>query len=127
MAQQQVGMLFQPGHHLGLVERDEIGRRRGRCAVVGHQLPPRMLWPVFFQSARKASSPLSVSGCFTSALSTAGGTVQTSAPSLAASITCIGWRMLAPSTSVLKSERSEDRREGKECVGTCRFRWSPYI
>src|SRR3546814_7165560 len=84
MAQQQVGMLFQPGHHLGLVERDEIGRRRGRCAVVGHQLPPRMLWPVFFQSARKASSPLSVSGCFTSALSTAGGTVQTSAPSLAA-------------------------------------------
>src|SRR3546814_20572771 len=22
--------------------------------------------------------------------------------------------------------RSEERREGKECVGTCRTRWSPY-
>src|SRR3546814_11619904 len=22
--------------------------------------------------------------------------------------------------------RSEERRGGKECVGTCRFRWSPY-
>src|SRR3546814_1040637 len=64
------------------------------------------LLPVFFQSSRKASSPLLVSVCFTSALSTAGGTVQTSAPSLAASITCIGWRMLATSTSVLK--RSEE-------------------
>src|SRR3546814_12270850 len=23
-------------------------------------------------------------------------------------------------------ERSEERRVGKECVSTCRFRWSPY-
>src|SRR3546814_14612744 len=23
-------------------------------------------------------------------------------------------------------ERSEERREGKECVSTCRSRWSPY-
>src|SRR3546814_19511889 len=23
-------------------------------------------------------------------------------------------------------ERSEERREGKECVSTCRYRWSPY-
>src|SRR3546814_20779130 len=23
-------------------------------------------------------------------------------------------------------ERSEERRVGKECVGTCRYRWSPY-
>src|SRR3546814_15029875 len=25
-----------------------------------------------------------------------------------------------------KEERSEERRVGKECVGTCRSRWSPY-
>src|SRR3546814_12476122 len=24
------------------------------------------------------------------------------------------------------TERSEERRGGKECVGRCRFRWSPY-
>src|SRR3546814_13707304 len=24
------------------------------------------------------------------------------------------------------SDRSEERREGKECVSTCRSRWSPY-
>src|SRR3546814_2978224 len=26
----------------------------------------------------------------------------------------------------LKGERSEERRVGKECVSTCRSRWSPY-
>src|SRR3546814_13678893 len=25
-----------------------------------------------------------------------------------------------------KAHRSEERRVGKECVGTCRSRWSPY-
>src|SRR3546814_5486106 len=25
-----------------------------------------------------------------------------------------------------KSSRSEERRVGKECVSTCRYRWSPY-
>src|SRR3546814_20724586 len=27
---------------------------------------------------------------------------------------------------VLKASRSEERRVGKECVSTCRSRWSPY-
>src|SRR3546814_12716418 len=30
----------------------------------------------------------------------------------------IGW--------ILESTRSEERRVGKECVSTCRSRWSPY-
>src|SRR3546814_11424478 len=25
-----------------------------------------------------------------------------------------------------EAERSEERRVGKECVSTCRYRWSPY-
>src|SRR3546814_14325032 len=25
-----------------------------------------------------------------------------------------------------RAERSEERRVGKECVSTCRYRWSPY-
>src|SRR3546814_20741880 len=31
----------------------------------------------------------------------------------------------APFVGVLKL-RSEERRVGKECVSTCRYRWSPY-
>src|SRR3546814_12587734 len=29
-------------------------------------------------------------------------------------------------TRVRRGERSEERRVGKECVSTCRSRWSPY-
>src|SRR3546814_11178000 len=29
-------------------------------------------------------------------------------------------------TSALSENRSEERRVGKECVSTCRSRWSPY-
>ena len=54
------------------------------CQSHGHG---RIDWPVFCQSARKASSPLSVSGWLASWRSTVGGTVATSAPILAASTT----------------------------------------
>src|SRR3546814_12591379 len=29
-------------------------------------------------------------------------------------------------SSVCRQARSEERRAGKECVSTCRYRWSPY-
>src|SRR3546814_12284045 len=32
----------------------------------------------------------------------------------------------APGIALLMRERSEARRVGKECVSTCRSRWSPY-
>src|SRR3546814_5172913 len=32
----------------------------------------------------------------------------------------------SPMVIVLQMDRSEERRVGKECVSTCRFRWSPY-
>src|SRR3546814_6378504 len=32
----------------------------------------------------------------------------------------------APPLDGLQSSRSEERRVGKECVSTCRSRWSPY-
>src|SRR3546814_10875268 len=35
------------------------------------------------------------------------------------------WRIIEPGTP-LKWNRSEERRVGKECVSTCRSRWSPY-
>src|SRR3546814_16218545 len=31
-----------------------------------------------------------------------------------------------PARALLTGERSEERRVGKECVGTCRSRWSAY-
>src|SRR3546814_4434168 len=34
--------------------------------------------------------------------------------------------ILIPGAWTVASDRSEERRVGKECVGPCRFRWSPY-
>src|SRR5919108_3065940 len=48
----------------------------------------RIFCPVFFQSARNSSKPLSVSGCLTSVLRMAGGMVAISAPRIAA---CLTW------------------------------------
>src|SRR3546814_2157771 len=31
-----------------------------------------------------------------------------------------------PRAGLARGERSEERRVGKECVSTCRSRWSPY-
>src|SRR3546814_12471621 len=40
---------------------------------------------------------------------------------------CQGLRSFLPSPQERTSpDRSEERRVGKECVSTCRFRWSPY-
>src|SRR3546814_17233559 len=36
------------------------------------------------------------------------------------------WSRLPIRRVVVLSERSEERRVGKECVSTCRSRWSPY-
>src|SRR3546814_7145350 len=35
-------------------------------------------------------------------------------------------RMPARGEAALRQQRSEERRVGKECVSTCRSRWSPY-
>ena len=62
-----------------------------------------IFWPVLAQSARNVSSPLSVSGCLTSAFSVAGGTVATSAPISAACLTWFTVRIEAARISVWKS------------------------
>src|SRR3546814_1957402 len=35
-------------------------------------------------------------------------------------------RRTCPPKMIAQSNRSEERRVGKECVSTCRSRWSPY-
>ena len=63
----------------------------------------RIACPVFCQSARKASRPLSVSVWLASLRSTSGGTVATSAPIMAACLTCMGERIEATRISVSRS------------------------
>src|SRR3546814_11609544 len=40
--------------------------------------------------------------------------------------TAIGMATYMNNTSSESANRSEERRVGKECVSTCRSRWSPY-
>src|SRR3546814_18502313 len=40
---------------------------------------------------------------------------------------CVNWWLRSrPRPMPISSPRSEERRVGKECVSTCRSRWSPY-
>src|SRR3546814_2570899 len=39
---------------------------------------------------------------------------------------CLVQQQQGANTGVLGGHRSEERRVGKECVSTCRSRWSPY-
>src|SRR3546814_10307809 len=47
-------------------------------------------------------------------------------PELLAMVPDIYMPMLQTAEVVAKRYRSEERRVGKECVSTCRSRWSPY-
>src|SRR3546814_18355158 len=53
-----------------------------------------------------------------------------SATNIAASVPFANWppmhRMFARRIQTPEQGRSEERRVGKECVSTCRSRWSPY-
>src|SRR3546814_2795486 len=44
----------------------------------------------------------------------------------AADAVFIGERLMPVAWAVQVAQRSEERRVGKECVSTCRSRWSPY-
>src|SRR3546814_1856432 len=39
---------------------------------------------------------------------------------------CVGRKRASPEGRAQMGVRSEERRVGKECVSTCRSRWSPY-
>src|SRR3546814_12499784 len=53
------------------------------------------------------------------------GSGEIVAPVMVAAADPLAWTR-APLFVVQSSGRSEERRVGKECVSTCRFRWSPY-
>src|SRR3546814_1865311 len=80
-------------------------RRHTRCALVtGVQTCALPIWA------------LSTSACFHATAAT-GCAAPASIPSASCS---------TAAASVQGAHRSEERRVGKECVSTCRSRWSPY-
>src|SRR3546814_2341614 len=46
--------------------------------------------------------------------------------SLANILAPASWKLLRDAATIYAGGRSEERRVGKECVSTCRSRWSPY-
>src|SRR3546814_11839123 len=40
--------------------------------------------------------------------------------------TGIDWHIIRSSVALVRGPRTEESRVGKECVSTCRSRWSPY-
>src|SRR3546814_8926914 len=76
----------------------------------------------FFSSRRRHTRCALVTGVQTCALPISGSI----APALQRSFNSAASSGSISSSSRFKSRRSEERRVGKECVSTCRSRWSPY-
>src|SRR3546814_2579090 len=72
----------------------------------------------FFSSRRRHTRCALVTGVQTCALPI----LATACADASAMVSCID----DPNTSNSWCQRSEERRVGKECVSTCRSRWSPY-
>src|SRR3546814_1165690 len=75
---------------------------------------------VFFSSRRRHTRCALVTGVQTCALPI----FSVSLPVVAKPDDPLEFRLWTPDTPMNK--RSEERRVGKECVSTCRSRWSPY-
>src|SRR3546814_9997966 len=82
-----------------------------------------LLFVFFFSSRRRHTRCALVTGVQTCALP-----ISASRPFTAFTCLKAAARVLRTSSVCFRSAaaRSEERRVGKECVSTCRSRWSPY-
>src|SRR3546814_3629599 len=92
----------------------------------------------FFSSRRRHTRCALVTGVQTCALPISGGPANARVPGLddnvflhdgnitKREVRAVTLSRLAPLPGELLWDRSEERRVGKECVRTCRSRWSPY-
>src|SRR6187397_3188838 len=71
----------------------------------------------FFSSRRRQTSWCTVTGVQTCALPISSASTQVWAPK---------WTPSTIKATRSSSDRSEERRVGKECCTPCRSRWSPY-
>src|SRR3546814_8454597 len=86
-------------------------RRHTRCALVtGVQTCALPISSGFTENARKMGALLAIANS-----SVSSGVLEAVAPGLRFDV-----------GQIAKIPRSEERRVGKECVSTCRSRWSPY-
>src|SRR3546814_10859410 len=93
-------------------------RRHTRCALVtGVQTCALPIFAAAFGGFAVAFSNESNPWLWTEADDIAAATGSPTKP-------CV--RVPCPTFSEERLERSEERRVGKECVSTCRSRWSPY-
>src|SRR3546814_4936705 len=88
------------------------------CTFTRRTTLVRSFLAFFFSSRRRHTRCALVTG------------VQTCALPISARLLTVNNRAvqldLDPETPLLWALRSEERRVGKECVSTCRSRWSPY-
>src|SRR3546814_14885732 len=88
-------------------------RRHTRCALVtGVQTCALPIYPA--ASMRPASPSPVITAC------------PLATPSRRPVLTSIERTKAPPESPMTRAARSEERRVGKECVSTCRSRWSPY-
>src|SRR3546814_4579469 len=83
----------------------------------------------FFSSRRRHTRCALVTGVQTCALPISDGTIRRGGYPTARARRPLGNRIPDNLLSLPRSRRnsrSEERRVGKECVSTCRSRWSPY-
>src|SRR3546814_1700777 len=103
------------------------------CLLITSSLFFIVLWVFFFSSRRRHTRCALVTGVQTCALP-----ISPKPPRITASklsewhsrracviSSCVGVA-ITPDAPALGRNRSEERRVGKECVSTCRSRWSPY-
>src|SRR3546814_2044685 len=83
----------------------------------------------FFSSRRRHTRCALVTGVQTCALPISAGmtfVILTGGIDLSVGSILAASAMVAIMGSLIPDWRSEERRVGKECVSTCRSRWSPY-
>src|SRR3546814_9053065 len=96
-----------------------------------------MLWFVFFFFKQKTAYEMRISDwssdVCSSDLPKLNSTSRSAAPLFRSSVMlstskAVGMPLPSKVTPAVESgsRRSEERRVGKECVSTCRYRWSPY-
>src|SRR3546814_9903254 len=93
----------------------------------------RLLLFVFFSSRRRHTRCALVTGVQTCALPICARKTATAPSEPTEDVTCAASTNLRRrgvivicAMDVIAKIRSEERRVGKECVSTCRSRWSPY-
>src|SRR3546814_2272354 len=98
---------------------------------IGYYMYLLLLFFFFFSSRRRHTRCALVTGVQTCALPISSSirpsrSCAALTPAAGSATTSFQARMVSLTKALMAAGRSEERRVGKECVSTCRSRWSPY-